>query len=231
MTWRITDTPDADAAALVTDLLGRVARERGECVLAVPGGSTPGPVLNALRDGDPALLQSLTVTLVDERHLPVEPDAPWQQLPADSNTRLLYAELVDGAPMGPLVIGWARRGTLEAVRARLAAEVPDPGVLLLGMGPDGHVASLFPGHAVMEASARVVAIDDSPKPPPERLSMSLSLLNRAAYAVVVVKGAAKAEAVRRAWERDPLLPTTHLTAPEVHWIVDRAAASHLPESP
>ncbi|MEZ4315858.1 MAG: 6-phosphogluconolactonase [Myxococcota bacterium] len=229
--WRVTDDPNGEAADLVRTLLERVERERGSCVLAVPGGSTPGPVLNALRDGDPERLRALVVTLVDERHLPCDPDGPWQALPDDSNTRLVYAELVDGAPVAPEVVGWARSGTLEEARAALEASVPDPDVLLIGMGPDGHIASLFPGHPAQRSSARVISVDDSPKPPPERLSMGLVLLNRAAFAVVVVRGSAKAEATRRAYDRDPLLPTSHLTGPEVHFVVDREAAALLPENP
>lgn len=234
MNLTIADDPVGLAATRVADRLLSAARVRGSMVLAVPGGSTPGPILNVLRDEDPGLLRGLTVTLVDERHLPVDAPATasnWRQLPADSNTRLLYAELVHDAPVAPKVVGWSRPGDLSDAVAHLELAVPDPDVLLIGMGPDGHIASLFPGHDVQQSTDRIASLIDSPKPPAERLTMGLSLLNRALSAVVVVRGAAKAEAVRRAYERDPTLPTTHLTVPEIHWFLDPAAAAHLPENP
>lgn len=77
-------------------------------------------------------------------------------------------------------------------------------VVMLGVGPDGHVASLFPGHRTLEVSDRLaVAVTDSPKPPPERVSMTLSALNRAREVWFVASGAAKAPAVAAAQRPGP----------------------------
>jgi len=223
------DPVTAAAAAILSRVAGVIAA-RGHCVLAVPGGSTPGPVLNQLRKADPQLLGRLTLTLVDERHLPIPPVCDWHDLPAQSNTRLVYAELADGAPVPVTVHGWALPCDLESARKQLASTVPDPDVLLLGMGPDGHIGSLFPGHNKMRSTQRVISVEDSPKPPPQRLSMGLSLLNRAQHAVLVVGGEAKAGALARALALDPALPTTYLDGPTKLWIADPAAASQLPET-
>ena len=80
-----------------------------------------------------------------------------------------------------------------------AANVPVLDVVLLGMGPDGHTASLFPGRDEVEVDDRlVVAVRDSPKPPPERVSLTLPVINAAANVLVYATGAGKAEALRLA---------------------------------
>ena len=110
-------------------------------------------------------------------------------------------------------------GGSEAAPPRLDA-------LLLGMGPDGHTASLFPGHPLVEERRRWVApIADSPKPPPERVTLTLPVLNAARLALFVVTGASKAECVRRAFAPEPDVPAglvlaTHRT----HWLLDAPAA-------
>ncbi len=235
------------AARLVIDLLVAQARTRGAAVLAVPGGSTPGPVLDALRrTADDTLLAAMTVTLVDERHLPgpptsTEPDTgqwpppsaiPRDALHDDHNTALVFRHLAEADPQ-PMIVPWAHATDLDQTREWLEANCPTPGVALLGMGPDGHVASLFPGHPAWSPGPpnldgpRILSLSDSPKPPPTRLTMSLDLLNQAHGVVIAVRGAAKAEAVRRALSDDPALPTTHLSRPEVHWVLDPDAASLL----
>lgn len=214
MSWTVTEAVNLVAASRLS---AELHATEGPVTLAIPGGSTPGPILEAL-ELDPAMLARLRVTLVDERHLPVT-----EPLDPESNTLLLRKYFPDNS------VEWALEGSLEHVRATLDLTVPDPDVVLLGMGPDGHIASLFPGGE--HDGARILAIEDSPKPPRERLTMSLSLLQRARYVLVVVRGEAKADAARRAWLGDPALPTSHLTRPTLHWILDPAAASQLPELP
>lgn len=241
------DEANRIAARLVIDLLIGQARTRGSAVLAVPGGSTPGPVLDALRDtADASLLRAMTVTLVDERHLRGPPTSnapdegqwpppsaiPRAALHDDHNTKLLLDHLAHAEPQ-PMIVPWAHATDLEQTRTWLEINCPTPGVALLGMGPDGHVASLFPGHAAWTPGPptlqgpRILSLSDSPKAPPTRLSMSIDLLNQAHGVVIAVRGAAKAEAVKRALSGDPALPTTHLSRPEVHWVLDPAAASLL----
>jgi 6-phosphogluconolactonase len=80
--------------------------------------------------------------------------------------------------------------------------VPDFDVLLLGMGPEGHVASLFPGMPALHATAAVVPIEDSPKPPPTRISLTLDAIRTAREVWVVAAGGAKADAVAAAISDD-----------------------------
>ncbi|MCI9887543.1 6-phosphogluconolactonase [Micrococcales bacterium 31B] len=91
-------------------------------------------------------------------------------------------------------------------------------VLLLGMGPDGHVASLFPGHEVQFDGGDAIAVADSPKPPPHRISLTFEALNRAKHTYLVVAGADKGEAVAaclRATERGALHAPERAIAPSL----------------
>jgi 6-phosphogluconolactonase len=105
-------------------------------------------------------------------------------------------------------------------------------LVLLGIGEDGHTASLFPQHAGLHVSDRLVfAVTDSPKPPPSRITFSLPLINRSRYVAFLATGSGKAAAIRSAFDGEqPLLPIARVRAPVVHWILDNAAASYLRES-
>ncbi|MFC5678864.1 6-phosphogluconolactonase [Aeromicrobium endophyticum] len=105
-------------------------------------------------------------------------------------------------------------------------------LVLLGVGPDGHIASLFPGFAQLhETERRVVGVEGSPKPPPERISLTLPAVNHARSVWLVVSGDGKAEAVARALGDGTLDDTPARGAhgtDETVWLLDQAAASHLP---
>lgn len=104
-------------------------------------------------------------------------------------------------------------------------------VLMLGVGPDGHVASLFPGRPELSATEPVVAVTDSPKPPPERISLTLPTLNRARAVWLLASGEAKAEAVARALGagagENPLPAAAVGGRDETVWFLDRDAAARL----
>ncbi|MFV0254096.1 MAG: 6-phosphogluconolactonase [Beutenbergiaceae bacterium] len=96
-------------------------------------------------------------------------------------------------------------------------------LVLLGMGPDGHIASLFPGKPALASTAAVVAETDSPKPPPHRLSLTLPALNAARQIWLVAGGAAKADAVTGALRGE--LPAGQVHGQDVTlWLLDAAAA-------
>jgi 6-phosphogluconolactonase len=101
-------------------------------------------------------------------------------------------------------------------------------LVMLGMGPDGHVASLFPGHPQLHVEdAIAVAVTDSPKPPPRRVSLTFGALNRSRAVWFLVTGAEKADATQRAWAFDGSIdetPARGISGPSVTWFVDQAAA-------
>ncbi|MHA7132906.1 6-phosphogluconolactonase [Oerskovia turbata] len=101
-------------------------------------------------------------------------------------------------------------------------------VLLLGMGPDGHVASLFPGNAGLEAQGATTGVWNSPKPPPERVSLTFSAIQAAQEVWVVAAGAEKAPAVASALAGAPVTTTPAagaLGTQRTLWLVDLAASS------
>ncbi|MFA6299714.1 MAG: 6-phosphogluconolactonase [Nocardioides sp.] len=153
--------------------------------------------------------------------------------------------------------GQARRAFLDAVGATQVHEMPSSDdvadveaaarafeeqvhehgsgefeVVMLGIGPDGHVASLFPGHPQLAVDDRiVVGVTDSPKPPPQRISFTFGALNRARSLWVIASGEGKAEAVAAALADTGSVTDTpargvHGTA-DTTYFLDRAAASQL----
>lgn len=105
-------------------------------------------------------------------------------------------------------------------------------VLMLGVGPDGHVASLFPGHPALDVTdAIATAVHDSPKPPPDRVTLTFEAFDRAHAVWFVATGDAKAEAVARALADEGTVAETPARGvrgtAETTWFLDHDAASHL----
>lgn len=103
-------------------------------------------------------------------------------------------------------------------------------ICLLGMGPDGHVASIFPDHpSFQERSHTVIGVTDSPKPPSERISLTVPALNRSRQVWFLVSGADKADAVGRSWRGDPELPAGIVRGTdETTWLLDADASANIP---
>ncbi len=101
---------------------------------------------------------------------------------------------------------------------------------LLGMGPDGHVASIFPNHPSSEPTTQsVIGVSDAPKPPPERISLTIAKLNESSQVWFLVSGAEKSNALARSLAGDTNLPAARVAGRDhTLWLVDQAAASELP---
>jgi 6-phosphogluconolactonase len=170
----------------------------------------------------------------DERYLPVgDPDRNDTQ----NRVALLDALALDPAKVHS-VAGPDRSATAEASATAYALELATTGgglfdVVLLGVGPDAHVASLFPHHpAQRRTGSATVAVHDSPKPPPDRVSLTFERLGRARQVWFLVAGLDKADAVRRAlapgadrWD----VPAAGVRGQErTLWLVDADAASPQP---
>lgn len=230
----------ADAAARYVVELARAAIEqRGSFSIALSGGSTPRalhqrlarPPLSAQIDW-PKLL----VFWSDERWLP--PDDH------ESNFRLARETLLDHVPIPAAnifavpTVGGTPQAAAATYAATLASHLPDQppqlDLIVLGMGPDGHTASLFPGQAEPAApgTALVIAVANAPKPPPDRISFSYRLINAARNVLFLVAGADKAatlHAVLHGPLDQPRLPAQGVfpTHGRLTWLVDAAAASAL----
>ncbi|XP_078040608.1 6-phosphogluconolactonase [Augochlora pura] len=108
--------------------------------------------------------------------------------------------------------------------------VPCFDVLLLGLGPDGHTCSLFPDHKVLnEASLWVCPINDSPKPPPSRITLTLPVINNAKKCIFAITGSSKAEVIKKILQDRENLPAARVQPQNgvLYWILDEDAAKFL----
>lgn len=191
---------DRFAAACVEDASEALAG-RGACAIALAGGSVATSFLPRLAR-EPLDWPRIDVFWADERAVP--PDDP------ESNYGLARRLLLEpaGVPAARVhrmegeATDLARAaGAYGAAMEGLLGTPPRLDLVLLGVGPDGHVASLFPGHPLLlEASRPVVSLADAPKPPPRRLTLTLPVLTAAAHVVVAAMGRAKADVIRAAVE-------------------------------
>ena len=120
---------------------------------------------------------------------------------------------------------------LDAAAAGYAAELGSTvfDVCLLGMGPDGHVASIFPEHPSFSTPGRVIAVRNSPKPPPDRISVTLEVINASRQVWFLVSGRDKAAAAKQALEGgQPPVPAAEVSGVErTVWLLDEEAAADL----
>lgn len=211
-------------ATLVAEALA-TAGDGPTRTLTLAGGSTPKPLYRALTRRE-VPWDRVTVLFGDERVAPAGDPA--------LNATMAQNELLDHVRPRAVHPVEVHRGP-SAAAAHYAALLAPVGldVVLLGMGRDGHTASLFPGGP--EDGAAVI-VTESPSPPPRRVSLSRSTLCRADTIVVFVTGAGKADRLARVW---PQLfhPVQEATAPVARvrprrrwwWVLDAAAAGGLPQ--
>jgi 6-phosphogluconolactonase len=196
------------AARQIADTLRGGARS-----LVLAGGTTPRRCYEILAGLD-VEWGRVAVLFGDERCVP--PDHP------DSNYRMAREALLAHVAPATVYRMPAELGPDEGAReySRVVAAVSPLDFVLLGVGEDGHVASLFPGHPLLEAAGLTAGIRDSPKPPPERVTLTLGAIRDAREVLILATGAGKADAVARA--RRGEVPSGMIGS--ARWLIDRAAA-------
>jgi 6-phosphogluconolactonase len=233
---------DAAAARLVTAIVDAQS-SRGEADVVLTGGSMGSAVLVSLGQSaakDAIDWRRLNIWWGDERFLPAgDPERNETQ----SRLALLDTVPLDPARVhampaahGPYGLDVDKAAAQYAEELAAAAprghDVPEFDVLMLGVGPDAHVASLFPEHpALHEREASVIGVHGAPKPPPLRVSMTFPSLCAARDVWFLVSGAGKAGAVGLA-----LSGAGEMQAPaagvvglrSTTWLLDRDAATHVP---
>lgn len=235
----------AEVAQRLLPALSAAQQRHGRAALALTAGSIMESVWTAIAS-DPQAAEldwsTVDVFFADERFVPAG-TADRNDLPAQ---RLLFGKEPFSA------VGWYPMpasdaeygGDLDAAAAGYAAtlrklrrgdddgEVPSFDVVLLGVGPDGHCCSMFPDHpSAFDLSAPVIAVRESPKPPPLRISLSFDGLNSAREIWVVVSGDGKADAVAAALAPDAdrtKVPSAGARGTDrTIWMLDEAAAAKL----
>lgn len=205
---RVFDDAEAVARHASDALAWRIgdARKAGrEVHIALAGGTTPRRAYELLA-GIEGSWKHVHLWLGDERCVPDgHPDSNAQMVRESlyANARAEPPQLhVLASPLVPEDAAWLYG---QAIVERVPGGVFD--VVLLGMGPDGHTASLFPGHPALACvAAPCVAVRDAPKPPPQRVTLTLPVLRAARHTLLLVTGASKREMLARVRGGDVTLP-------------------------
>jgi 6-phosphogluconolactonase len=233
-----TNSLSHEAAQYIVRLANEAIVTRGRFSIALSGGSTP-KVLYGLLATEPYLDQvnwsSVEIFWSDERCVP--PDD------AESNYAMAKEVLLSKIPIQPRQVhripaekadhdAAAQEYTLEMQRVFGTNGIPAFDLIQLGMGPEGHTASLFPHQQSLREQQRLVMPVSVPKPPPLRLTFTPPLLNAARHVLFLVTGSEKAGAVQAVLE-GPYQPEEYPaqivrpTTGEVTWMLDTAAAGKL----
>lgn len=226
---------DADtlAATVASRLIVKIVdaqAERGSASVVLTGGRIAAKVLRTVKDRPEASAidwSKVSLWWGDERFLPAgDPDRNETQ----AREALLDALPLDPAKVHPMPASDGPDGDdAEAAAARYAAEIGNApfDVLMLGVGEDGHVASLFPDHPVLnETAGTTAAVHDSPKPPPTRITLTMPTIQTADEVWLIAAGPDKSEAVGAALNGDKTRPAAHATGrSRTYWLLDEAAAA------
>jgi 6-phosphogluconolactonase len=235
----------ADAAVfLFVTIAARAVAERGQFFCSLSGGTTPlssyrilsAPLISSKVNwertqvfwGDERCVAEGSADRNDEAAM----DALLRKVPLPSkNIHRVPATHPDAAERyeSDLLRVFSSHLPLRESSSSLfsPSEIPRFDLVLLGLGQDGHTASLFPGHPAVEEKTRlVVRVDGAPKPPPARVTFTLPLLNAARHVVFLVTGKDRNAALRRVLNGDPALPASRV-APRDGTLVFLADAAAL----
>lgn len=218
----------------VIDAINDAVRARGTCSVVLSGGSTPRTLYSLLASQRPARIpwKDVHVFWGDERY--VAPEDP------RSNYRMAKETLLDHVPCPPANIhpmpthlpqaDVAAREYERTLRNHFAGEWPHFDLVLLGIGDDGHTASLFPGALALAERTRWVVAAQAPVAPHSRLTLTLPVLSRATAVHVLAAGASKREALRHVlegpgdWIKYPAAGVRGGTGSVIWWTDSDAAA-------
>jgi len=202
------------AAKRIAELAADAIAARGVFRIALAGGETPRRCYEQLRQL-PVDWARVQVYFGDERCLPIN-DA--QRNDTMAREALLDRIAIPAANVHSIPAELGAAVAAASYAATLGSELLD--LMLLGMGEDGHTASLFPGNPATARRDAVVAVFGAPKPPPERVSLGMTALNAARHKLFLVAGAGKRAALERMEQGVPL-PAAEVT--DAEWYLDRAA--------
>lgn len=194
--YKDTEAVASAAADVIADKIMACLALNPECHTVLPGGSTPARCLEIL-SGHDLPWHRLHWYPGDERC--VEPDH------ADRNDVMIRQKLKpssgDDIHLHSIPAELGLEQAVPAYRKIVDALVEKQGgfdLAILGMGEDGHTASLFPGQTTLDHTASVVAVTDSPKPPPERVSLGVPVLRASSFRMVIATGAGKRDIIESA---------------------------------
>ncbi|MHB8623164.1 MAG: 6-phosphogluconolactonase [Sulfuricaulis sp.] len=211
------------AAPRIAQIIEQAIAQHGRATVALAGGTTPREVYRRLAQDLRLPWHKIEIFFGDERAVP--PDDP------QSNYRMVRESLLEAATVPSENVHRipAERPDCEAVAREYATRLPDRlDLIILGIGADGHTASLFPGATAMHEHVRKVVAVEGSKPPRQRLTVTPPVIMAAANKIVLATGSDKAQAVARALAGtgNPDECPARLARDGI-WILDHAAASVL----
>ena len=218
--WQVLDDPAAVAAQTARRVVQAAARaiaDRGRFRIVLAGGETPQLAYRLLRRADTDWAR-WCVYFGDERCLPTDDPQRNSRMTAES---WLDSVPIPAASLHPIAAESGPEAAARAYQPVIARALPFD-LVLLGVGEDGHTASLFPGHR-HQAGALVHAVHQAPKPPSERVSLSAGALSNNRELIILATGAGK-RSVISAWRAGAALPVARVGGMQgVDVLLDRAA--------
>jgi 6-phosphogluconolactonase len=226
MTPRVLRTPNfvKDAVSLILETGREAIARSGIFRLGLAGGSTPRAVYKALASrADELPWECVQITFGDERCVPA--DSP------DSNFHMAFEALLCRVPLpvgnvfqikgntDPNEAAAQCEAQLAAVAQRMGEPIYRHDLLLLGLGEDGHTASLFPGSPALEETQRLVVATTGPKPPPQRITFTFPLLNASRKVAFLLNDPKKESVLQGALQGEFPAGKVRPTDGEVVWIV------------
>lgn len=229
------------AAAFIASVSERAILANGRFIMALSGGSTPKTLYQTLASPEwrtRLAWKKIHFLFGDERCVP--PDHQ------DSNFNMAQASLfhplaiqpdhifrMKGEGEGPSAVAREYEQTIRQLTETQPPTMPRIDLVLLGLGDDGHTASLFPGTSALQETKKVVTVGQAPTGIRSRLTLTLGVLNQAAMVLFLVTGKGKADMIRRILEptseADRSLPAAKITpkSGQLVWMLDQAAAAGL----
>jgi 6-phosphogluconolactonase len=216
----------ADAADFILDQAHNALGERNEFRIALSGGNTPIPIYTRLAAIGHGLPWDLTrITFGDERCVP--PDDRQSNFRMARETLLAPAEVPEKSilrmrgEIDPQIAAQEYQDQLDLLAAQRGESIYRHDVILLGLGDDGHTASLFPGTVALDETIRRVVANVVPKLDAWRLTFTLPLINSARHICFLVGAAKNADLIKRVLEGDPQFPASRInpSAGDVTWII------------
>jgi 6-phosphogluconolactonase len=229
------------AAELVQEKGTEAVRTNGRFLIALSGGTTPESLYRALASptyADRFDWSRTSFFFSDERC--VAPDDPRSNYALAHRALFIPLKIASsqiyrmaGESRDPQAAAYEYERQLHLATQTSPSVRPSLDLILLGLGEDGHTASLFPGSPVLQEQQTLIAVTQSPKEPPTRLTMTLGVINRASVVLFLVTGSAKAQMVRRVLEprtdADRQLPAAQVRPVQgrLIWLLDQLAAAEL----
>lgn len=219
-----------DAAEFIVGLARKALAERNEFRMALSGGNTPRPVYTEVaRIGRDLPWEKILITFGDERC--VAPDNEQSNYRMARESMFLPGNLPDKSilrmrgEIDPHIAAQEYEDQLNLLATQRGEQIYVHDLVLLGMGDDGHTASLFPGTAALEETARLVVANFVPKFNTWRLTCTFPLLNHARHICFLVNASKHPELIERILKHDPEFPASRIlpVAGELTWILGQAA--------